>query len=220
VCPFSGVKSNFEPIVDIIHVLSRRFGGQAVAAFLSEHEGALLERQITRQDIKSFTEICTENLARHTEPIVKLIHLRRYYEIVNEKGLPYQLISNLLHKRATPFHSVSGQQVPLEQGDVDRATESIREHVKDFDYQQLLARISSAGQVRALYAQADSNYEKLQLFRIATGEATGDSVLRKYINETFHIENDYVMQLNPCTFSTTPNYIVAKCDAEMEALGG
>ena len=211
---------DFEPIIDIIHVLSRRFGGQAVAAFLSEHEGALLERQITRQDIKSFTEICTENLARHAEPIVKLIHLRRYYEIVNEKGLPYQLISNLLHKRATPFHSVSGQQVPMEQRDVDRATESIREHVKDFDYQPLLARISSPGEVRALYAQADSNYEKLQLFRIATGEATGDSVLRKYINETFHIENDYVMQLNPCTFSTTPNYIVAKCDAEMEALGG
>lgn len=209
---------DFEPIVDMMYSLNRRFGGRVVAAFISEQGGVLTERAITKQDIKSFTEICKENVEQHAEPIVKLIHLRRLYEIVSDKGLAYQLISSLFHKRTTPDRFVNGVQIPLTPTEIADATTSISARVEGFDYNSLLDRVRDLAQVKSIYEAATSNYEKLQLFRIATGEATGDSVLRKYINETFHIENDYLMQLNPCVFQTTPNYIVAKCDEEMRRL--
>lgn len=209
---------DFEPIVDMIYTLSRRFGGRVAADFISERSGTLTERSISKQDIKSFTDICNENVNQHSEPIVKLIHLRRLYEIVSDKGLPYQLTSSLFHKRTLPVRFVDGESIDLTQEEIANATAKIRERIADFDYNQLLVRVRDVAQVKQLYENASSNYEKLQLFRIATGEAMGDSVLRKYINETFHIENDYLMQLNPCVFQTTPNFIVEKCDEEMERL--
>ena len=209
---------DFEPIVDMMYSLNRRFGGRVAASFISERGCVLTERAITKQDIKSFTEICNENVEQHSEPVVKLIHLRRLYEIVSDKGLPYQLISSLFHKRASPVRFVDGEPVFLTPAEIANATTSIRERVEEFDYNALLERVCDIAQIKKLYAGAASNYEKLQLFRIATGEAIGHSVLRKYINETFHIENDYLMQLNPCVFQTTPNFIVEKCDEEMQKL--
>jgi energy-coupling factor transporter ATP-binding protein EcfA2 len=209
---------DFEPIVDMMYSLNRRFGGRVVASFISECDGVLTEREIAKQDIKSFTDICNENIEQHSEQIVKLIHLRRLYEIVSNKGLPYQLISSLFHKRRFPSQFVEGELIDLTADEIADATKDIQVRVAGFDYELLLDQVCDVTQLKHLYAAAASNYEKLQLFRIATGEATGDSVLRKYINETFHIENDYLMQLNPCIFQTTPNFIVRKCDKEMELL--
>jgi|APMI01.1.fsa_nt_gi hypothetical protein len=209
---------DFEPIVDMMYSLNRRFGGRVTAAFISEQGGVLSERTIGKHDIKSFTEICSENVDQQCEPIVKLIHLRRLYEIISDKGLAYQLISSLFHKRATPDRHANGLSIALTPEEIASATATIRQRVQGFDYDSFLRRVVDLAQIKNLYQAAASNYEKLQLFRIATGEATGDSVLRKYINETFHIENDYLMQLNPCIFQTTPNYIVAKCDEEMRKL--
>lgn len=35
------------------------------------------------------------------------------------------------------------------------------------------------------------------------------------MNETFHIENDYLFQLNPCEYDTIPQYIIEECDKEV-----
>ncbi len=207
---------DFEPIVDMLYTFHRRFSGSVVATFLSENGGALTEQAITRQDIKSVTDICAENVAKRAEPIVKLIHLRRYFEIVGDRGLPYELLSNLFHKRATPQQVVNGQMVPLSPEEIAAASSSIRQHLADFDYNVQLSRVNNVKLMRSLYEQTESNYEKLQLFRtIIVGTTIEDNVLMKYINETFHIENDYLMQLNPCVFQTTPGFVVARCDEEL-----
>ena len=39
-----------------------------------------------------------------------------------------------------------------------------------------------------------------------------DGVLQKFGNETFHIENEYVMQLNPHKFDNVPEYVVLECE--------
>jgi hypothetical protein len=39
-----------------------------------------------------------------------------------------------------------------------------------------------------------------------------NDVIMKYINESFHIENDYIMQLNPHTYDFVPEHIVRECD--------
>lgn len=209
---------DFQPIVDMVHVFHRQFSDWLRAAFITERSGVLSETPITKADIRSFTDICMENVAREGEVLVKLIHLRRFYEMISDKGLPYELLSSLFHKRQVPNRFVGGARIDLTSAEIEEATKSVREHVANFDYDVSLKTVKDAESIQDLYAAAASNYEKLQLFRIASGEAGGDSVLQKYINETFHIENDYVMQLNPCIYQTIPNYIVAKCDVEMQRL--
>ena len=60
-----------------------------------------------------------------------------------------------------------------------------------------------------------SNYEKLQIYRIMFNDNSSNNVIRKFVNETFHIENDYLFQLNPCEFDTVPQYIIDECDKEV-----
>lgn len=45
-----------------------------------------------------------------------------------------------------------------------------------------------------------------------------DGVLQKFVNETFHIENEYVMQLNPHKFDNVPEYVVLECERAIRAV--
>ena len=45
-----------------------------------------------------------------------------------------------------------------------------------------------------------------------------EHVLRKFLNETYHVENDYLFQLNPLQYNTIPRYIVAECDRAIELI--
>jgi hypothetical protein len=64
--------------------------------------------------------------------------------------------------------------------------------------------------IKSKFNATNVGYEKIQLFRIVDGEHD-DDVIRKFINESYHIENEYVMQLNPHKFESIPEYVVEEC---------
>ena len=59
--------------------------------------------------------------------------------------------------------------------------------------------------------------KKFKLYRILFNENNSNSVIKKFVNETFHIENDYLFQLNPCEYDAIPQYIIDECDKEVLA---
>ena len=70
------------------------------------------------------------------------------------------------------------------------------------------------------FQAASVGYDKLQIFRIFKeihGSPSQDqsSVFQKFVNESFHIENEYVMQLNPHKFDSIPEYITNECERVM-----
>ena len=70
-----------------------------------------------------------------------------------------------------------------------------------------------------IYENTNNNYEKLQIYRIIYDDKDiEDNVIRKFINETFHIENDYLFQLNPCEYELVPEYIIEQCNDEINKL--
>jgi len=81
-----------------------------------------------------------------------------------------------------------------------------------FDYSAMLARVSDDAAICAAYRATDNNYARLQLFRIVKGDAGVGDVVQNYVNKTFHIENEYVMQLNPHKYDFVPEYIIDVCD--------
>ena len=46
-------------------------------------------------------------------------------------------------------------------------------------------------------------------------ENSSNSVIKKFVNEAFHIESDYLFQLNPCEYDTVPQYIIDECDKDI-----
>ncbi|SCZ86542.1 hypothetical protein NSMM_600011 [Nitrosomonas mobilis] len=63
----------------------------------------------------------------------------------------------------------------------------------------------------ALYNAPPNGYEKLQIFRLLNLNIE-NSVIKKFIDETYHIENEFICQLDPAKFDTAPEYVVLECD--------
>ncbi len=191
------------------------------AVFLENSHGELIEKEITKNDIKTFIDINKENLKRNTHITNRLIYLRRLLEVTNEKGMAYQVISNLLHKREKPLVLESGSLREMTQSEFNGGQAEIQEHIPDFDYEKTLATIKNDDELIELYRSDLSNYEKLHVYRVIFDDKpvmVESDIIQKFINQAFHIENDYIYQLNPCAYQTVPQYVIGECHVLIKKL--
>lgn len=211
---------DLEPVVDMLVHHSDRFK-KPFATFLQNSNGTLSERTFERDDIKTFIEITDQNIAADCHTLNKLIYLRRRHEVENGKGLTYQVISNVLHKRPIPQLSEGGHIRNMTPQEIQAGCNEITALIPEFDYQAILGLLTDDEQMIALYNGTVSNYEKLHLYRILfdrKGDGVESDVVMKFINEAFHIENDYIYQLNPREFQTVPHFVIEQCDQYVTAL--
>lgn len=88
-----------------------------------------------------------------------------------------------------------------------------------FDYHKIVFSAKNIDYLRSLFNETAVGYEKLQLYRLIKGESKvkpeGD-VIAKFVNEAFHIENEYIMQLDPHRFDSVPEYVVQACTEALD----
>ncbi|RWB64370.1 MAG: hypothetical protein EOQ48_01765 [Mesorhizobium sp.] len=202
---------DIEPAIDIIKSTNGVFqGANPSATFLSSRAGVVKEVPIMREDIQTFAKICKDNIAALKDPLIKAIYLRRLFELQDDMGLEYNLLASLFKRRELPTvksATNSRDMTPEEKG---RAEASVRGHIPEFDYDALVAEAKDTESIKAKFHATTVGYEKIQLFRIFSEDHDND-VIRKFINESYHIENEYVMQLNPHKFESIPEYVVEEC---------
>jgi hypothetical protein len=89
---------------------------------------------------------------------------------------------------------------------------------------QIVTDLKKPGALKARFDTTAVGYEKVQLFRIMLAlnpdSLKGDDVFTKFVNETYHIENEYVMQLNPRNFDAVPEFVIAACTALVDRSAG
>ncbi len=86
--------------------------------------------------------------------------------------------------------------------------------IPGFNYATTLLQLTEPDRIRSLYHLCRNGYEKLQVFRLLqTGHE--NAVIRKFMNETYHIENEFICQLDPARFDLIPEYVIRECDALM-----
>jgi len=196
---------------------AKKFQGVKPAVhFLSGRKGVVTEKPVAATDIATFTEVCEANIDLATDTVIKCIYLRRLAEVHGSKGLDYELLSSLLHARDIPSRMISHDEFdPLSEEEVLTATEQVRKRIRDFDYDAVLAEIKEPGGLRSRFDATFVGYEKVQLFRIMNAldpkKMKGDEIFTKFVNETYHIENEYVMQLNPREFDAVPEFVINAC---------
>lgn len=205
---------DFEPIIDVVYHHTDRFEKPS-AAFLENNSGILIEKPITKNDIQTFIDINKTNISCSINVISKLVYLRRTCEILNEKGLAYQIISNLLHKRKKPIIFENNTERLMTDEEIKAGNNEILDSIPEFNYLNIIEIISDDNQLVSLYKIATNNYEKLHIYRIIydnKSDTIQSSVIQKFINQAFHIENDYIYQLNPSKYQTVPQYVIDECD--------
>lgn len=215
-----------EPIIDTVKVLWRQFNNLVDASFLEHNNGNIAESQITKNDILTFSQICSRVLASTKNSLIKLVYLRRLYEVLDDKGDAYEVLSNLFHKRAaeeaTDSRVISADDQPslINQTDFNNGKAEIGNKLVGFNYDQELAKICDQNQIIDCYNNdCDNNYEKLQSFRILY-DNHHSSVIKKFINESYHIENEFICQLDPSKYDIIPQYVINECDTYISEFSG
>jgi len=204
---------DLDPIIDLIYHHSGNYE-KTSAHFLFNNHGTLGERQIERKDILTFYEM---NLANSYESTISsLVYLRRNCEALGDKGLVYNYLSCLLHRKTLSKRTASGDTV-MTPAEVQDAIDGVKKHIDNYDHDTMVATIMDDTKLRQIYAASASGYEKLHIYRIYHSDKAMDEprTIKKFINESFHIENDYIYQLNPKEFQTVPQYVILECDKLM-----
>ncbi|MBO5947459.1 AAA family ATPase [bacterium] len=202
----------FNIVIDTIYNFKNRILPIPIANFLSIKNGILSEKAIEKTDIKSFVEIAKDKINSSIDMINKSIFLRRLFELQGEKDDKWDLLSSLLHKRVKPTKRNDSDEVEMSLAEIQKAERSIQEYLNGFSYSEQIARVIDFDILKQLYCDCDSNYEKLQIFRIVFENAELNDVVKQFINKTYHVENDFIFQLDPAEYDTIPQYIVEICD--------
>lgn len=220
---------DFEPVVDVVCHHRRRFG-LVTASFLENKGGAVSEIAIDKSDIQTFVEVNLNNVKMPIEDIHKAIYLRRYVEVSGQFPYAFSMLSSIIHRREWPtirvlqLNSVGIEELvdrPMTQEEFDKSLSEIRLLYSEFDYAKIFAVVKDDNQMKSLYQSSESNYEKLHIYRMIFDEKEdhiNSAVIIKFINQAFHIENDYIYQLNPRKYQMVPQYVIDECDKHIHAM--
>ena len=216
---------DFEPAIDF--GINHKPNGQIKISYLKNEFGNVIETNIEpKEDIKSIIQIYYENaMADNLNIISRINFLRGYIEHTNVedsdiKNRAYDILSSIIHGRNLS-KKYKDEFIQLSDEEIEDGNSYIREFIKEFNGREILNKITDKF-ILSEYRKEENNYIKLQLFRIYLKLSNNrvklkDDVLLKFVDEIYHIENDYMFSLNLIKFDIVPTYIISKIDKFMES---
>jgi len=210
---------DFSTVIDIIN-LKHEINPKPVTHFLENKNNILSEKLIATENIKSFIDIARDNISKSKNMINKLIYLRRLFEIDKNKNMAWQILSSLFHKKSSPTVLKENDERPMTPKEKEEGLESIKKEIggKKFVYEEELKEINDKAKMIALYRETSNNYEKLQLYRIVNNGNHENKIIKRFVNETYHVQNDNLFQLDPSEYEIVPDYLISFCDKDIKKI--
>lgn len=212
---------DFEPVIDYIKVGAGRQDPTAVCATYFENiNGQLQCTHIRKNDDLMSSVVLLKELAldESIDIAARIGCLRKFiehqYKNPMEESEAYNILSSLIHGRNEPTSDLVGMD-KLTQEQISDGLKFIKEFIPDFDYTAVLSQCTPQCLMKR-YSIERSAYIKMLIIRAYTEQDNDarerlrkhNDVLRKYIDETYHIENDYLYSLDVRRFNIVPdNYI-------------
>lgn len=206
---------DFQPIIDYVHgSFFTRYGltTPVNSSLLQNIEGVINELPIAKEDLMNTVELTKKIVLSSDESMpVRIVNLRKYIEMTEANfgtSEIYEVLSNLIHGRRIPTDK-DGQELTEEV--VNQGMAAISLFISDKTYSDLLAETETATLVDAI--SSDDLYHRIISIRLLFERVDGAlSLLRKefpaackFVNETNHIENDYIFQLDPRKYFSIPS---------------
>lgn len=212
---------DMQPIID--YVKNNTFSRMGVttkvnAKWLYNANGRITETTIEENDLKNVVELTNIICMDNSCPMhVRIVNYRKYIEFTKtncKNTASYKVLSNLIHGRAIPTEDDDITQ--LDQTVIIRGCNEINDKLGNFTYGDLLSLVTDEKLKNEIASGND--YSKVMAFRLLFERhkevfkrlRMKEPATYKYINETNHIENDYVFQLDPMKFYSIPTYYLQK----------
>lgn len=220
---------DFEPITDFI-VVGKMSKDNAVASFVWNENGIVAEQIIDPEDDVCIITEEYANIARKSDIniVSRVAFLRKLCELngrQGEWGEAYEILSCLVHASGIRRKLANDTYVDMDDTEIERGMSKIKEFIPGFDFEEYKDSTYTISGIKTLYECENNAYLKIQLFR-AICEIAGDTIKLspfddgwyKFIDETYHIENDYLHYLDILKFNIVPNYISNKVEEMMSKL--
>ena len=220
---------DFEPITDFI-VVGKMSKDNAVASFVWNENGIVAEQMINPEDDVCIITEEYANIARKSDIniVSRVAFLRKLCELngrQGEWGEAYEILSCLVHASGIRRKLANDTYVDMDDTEIERGMSKIKVFIPDFDFEEYKDSTYTISGIKTLYECENNAYLKIQLFR-AICEIAGDNIKLspfddgwyKFIDETYHIENDYLHYLDILKFNIVPNYISNKVEEMMSKL--
>lgn len=221
---------DFEPVIDFI-VVGKLDEKRAVASFIYNVDGNVAERDISpAEDVKLILRECKDIASDESINVVSRIAFLRklceLHECRDEWANVYEILSCLIHAKKIKRKILNDEYEDMSPEEICAGIEKIKEFIPDFSFDNLLNNTYTRDGIKALYNTETNAYFKIQLFRALKNVDNAykvslkpmDNAWYKFIDETYHIQNDYLHYLDVIKFNIVPDYIMKKVDEVMHDL--
>lgn len=218
---------DFEPIIDFI-INNKPNSGHAIAKYIKNTNNIVIEQEINKKDdIISIVELAYKYVKdNNLNMISRISFLRKYIEHTRvenfeEKQLMYDMLSSVVHAKEYPDKQVERDtHLKFTEEEFDKAQNIIKKYIENFDYDRIVKNYYNKEYILKEFFKESNNYIKSQLFReyleVSEERNNLDNNLIKFIDEIYHIENDYSFTIDLIKFDTIPDYIIEKIDNFMK----
>lgn len=218
---------DFEPIIDFI-INNKPNSGHAIAKYIKNTNNIVIEQEINKKDdIISIVELAYKYVKdNNLNMISRISFLRKYIEHTRvenfeEKQLMYDMLSSVVHAKEYPDKQVERDtHLKFTEEEFDKAQNIIKKYIENFDYDRIVKNYYNKEYILKEFFKESNNYIKSQLFReyleVSEERNNLDNNLIKFIDEIYHIENDYIFTIDLIKFDTIPDYIIEKIDDFMK----
>ncbi len=217
---------DFEPIIDFI-INNKPNSGHAIAKYIKNSSNIVSEQEITKDnDIISIIKLSYMYATDSSINMISRINfLRKYIEHTRvddseQKQLIYDMLSSLVHAKVYPDKQINRDEyIDFSEDEFETTQNQIKKYIDEFNYTEILNNYYNKEYILKAFFKEKNNYIKSQLFRIylevSEERHSLDNNLLKFIDEIYHIENDYVFTIDLIKFDTIPDYIMDKINEYM-----
>ena len=133
----------------------------------------------------------------------------------------YDMLSSVVHAKEYPDKQVERDTyLKFTEEEFEKAQNIIKNYIENFDYDRIVKNYYNKEYILKEFFEESNNYIKSQLFReyleVSEERKNLDNNLLKFIDEIYHIENDYIFTIDLIKFDTIPDYIIEKINDFME----
>lgn len=219
---------DFEPIIDF--GINHKPTKETNMWYLKNNNGIIQEQKINvSSDVLSTIKFYyNESINEDNNIISRICFLRKYLEHIstkkNSEENAYNILSSIIHGDNLRKKIDDEQYEDLSVDEIKNGEEWIKQFIKTFDSNKILRDSINNKYILDSYKTETNNYIKIQLFRVYL-ESSGNrnklkernSIVLKYIDEIYHIENDYIFSLDLIKFDIIPDFIINSIDEFMSS---
>ena len=219
---------DFEPIIDF--GINHKPTKETNMWYLKNNNGIIQEQKINvSSDVLSTIKFYyNESINEDNNIISRICFLRKYLKHIstkkNSEENAYNILSSIIHGDNLRKKIDDEQYEDLSVDEIKNGEEWIKQFIKTFDSNKILRDNINNKYILDSYKTETNNYIKIQLFRVYL-ESSGNrnklkernSIVLKYIDEIYHIENDYIFSLDLIKFDIIPDFIINSIDEFMSS---